>query len=358
MYEQEILLAVHSLLPGNGGISRVARLTAKVLEQEMADGRLSAHAEVFSDPELVADIHLRMRTARGSRIRFLLAVRSAGLSHNKMMFDHLGMARAQSRAPFLRRCFMSWILGREVIADSSRKRIEWAHRADLLVAITKHTRDRAQEMHGGFQSAKVCWLGTETDEIPQLSKKYSSDPTVLVVGRIVEGGGDKGHKEIIDCWDKVVSSVPKARLVIVGSGPGLDYLKTRASKIRSAAQIDFLGFVPECELDRLFLNASVLAMPGRGEGFGLVYIEAMRFSLPVIASVHDAAPEVNVDGETGYNVNLDFPEELPQRLIYLLANPDVALRLGENGLRRWQMNFTYSAFKGRFSPILKGFLEM
>lgn len=95
--------------------------------------------------------------------------------------------------------------------------------------------------------------------------------------------------------------MPRARLVIVGSGPGLDYQKTKASKVRSAGQ--------------------------------------------------------NMDRETGYNVNLDCPEELPDRLIYLLANPDVAIRLGQNGLRRRQMNSTYSAFEARFTRMLYDFLE-
>jgi phosphatidylinositol alpha-1,6-mannosyltransferase len=72
-------------------------------------------------------------------------------------------------------------------------------------------------------------------------------------------------------------------------------------------------------------------MPSRGEGFGLIYIEAMRRGLPVIASVHDAAPEVNLDNVTGYNVDLDRPDELPDRITRLLGDPDHAAALGRAG---------------------------
>jgi phosphatidylinositol alpha-1,6-mannosyltransferase len=98
-------------------------------------------------------------------------------------------------------------------------------------------------------------------------------------------------------------------------------------------------------------------MPSRGEGFGIVYIEAMRYGLPIIASIHDAAPEINVHGETGYNVDLDRPDELPDAIVRLLRERDHARLLGRQGRKRWQENFSFSAFRSRFRPILHEFLS-
>jgi phosphatidylinositol alpha-1,6-mannosyltransferase len=98
-------------------------------------------------------------------------------------------------------------------------------------------------------------------------------------------------------------------------------------------------------------------MPSRGEGFGLVYIEAMRHGLPIIASIHDAGQEINLDSQTGYNVNLDRPAELPERLIDLLSNPDRAAAMGRNGQQHWARQFSYDAFRKRFVPLLKEFIE-
>src|ERR1700722_13408752 len=94
-----------------------------------------------------------------------------------------------------------------------------------------------------------------------------------------------------------------------------------------ASSIEVRGFVPEDQMEKIWGEASVFAMPSRGEGFGLVYIEAMRHGLPVIGSVHDAAPEINLDGQTGYNVNLDHPTDLGQRVVQLLRDPDQAAAL-------------------------------
>jgi phosphatidylinositol alpha-1,6-mannosyltransferase len=169
--------------------------------------------------------------------------------------------------------------------------------------------------------------------------------------------GYKGHGELIACWPKVVAMCPDARLVIVGEGPARKNYQRLAEQSSCSGQIEFRGFVRESKMADIWSIADVFAMPSRGEGFGLVYIEAMRHGVPVIASIHDAGSEVNVDGETGYNVNLNKEDELPERINYLLRNRDMAERLGLQGQQRWMRHFTYTAFKNRFQPILWDFVS-
>ncbi|NIS67257.1 MAG: glycosyltransferase [Gemmatimonadales bacterium] len=181
-------------------------------------------------------------------------------------------------------------------------------------------------------------------------------PTVVIVGRL-DKNRRKGHAELIRSWRHVAAVVPKARLLIVGDGPGLHELRREARDSGATDGIEFLGFVPEGEMEDLWARVDVCAMPSRGEGFGLVYVEAMRHGVPVVASIHDAASEVNVEGETGFNVDLDRPSELVERLVYLLSQPDAARRIGKRGQERWAKHFRYSAFRARFRPILAGFLS-
>ena len=108
----------------------------------------------------------------------------------------------------------------------------------------------------------------------------------------------------------------------------------------------------------LWRRCTVMAMPSRGEGFGLVYIEAMRYGVPAIASVQDAAQEVNVDSVTGFNVNLDHPQELPERIVQLLRDRDTAAAMGRAGQARWAEHFRYSAFRQRFKVVLHKLLSI
>jgi phosphatidylinositol alpha-1,6-mannosyltransferase len=130
-----------------------------------------------------------------------------------------------------------------------------------------------------------------------------------------------------------------------------------AAQSPARESIEFLGFVPEDDMPALWRRAHVFAMPSRGEGFGLVYIEAMRYGVPVIASIHDAGQEVNLDGETGFNVSLDRPREISDRLVELLSSPSLLRQMGAAGRRRWHELFRFSAFKRRFLPIVDAFLE-
>ena len=301
---------------------------------------------------------LPVSVAGGGRLKLhVWQVQSAAWAHSHFIYDFVGMARAHCRLPLLRRPFLTWMHGIEVWEGTRADRIAWARRADTLVANSAYTRDRAERVHGGFAGAKVCWLATETDDPPASRPGASGPPTVLLIGRFDADGGYKGHRELIECWPKVVASVPDARLVFAGQGPGREAMEQKAASSPAAAKIMFKGFVPEEELEALWANTTVFAMPSRGEGFGLVYIEAMRHGVPVVASVHDAGPEVNLDGVTGFNVNLDKPDDLPDRIIFLLKNPDRAAEMGRQGQEGWRKHFRYSCFRERFLPILGEFLE-
>jgi phosphatidylinositol alpha-1,6-mannosyltransferase len=94
-------------------------------------------------------------------------------------------------------------------------------------------------------------------------------------------------------------------------------------------------------------------MPSRGEGFGLVYLEAMAHGLPCIGSVHDAAGEIIDDGVTGHLVNQSDPRELGATLLGLLGNHERQLEMGANGRRRYERDFSYDAFSRRIVGLLE-----
>lgn len=348
-------LAVTSLLPGNGGIARVARLMARVLADEARHGRLSLRTVGLYDEEGVGDLGIALTGARGSRLRFTAAIQASELRSTHCLSDSLAMVRAHNVLPLLRRPLLAWIHGIEVWDGARADRLDAARRTDLLVANSAYTRARAEELHGGFARAQVCWLGTEGDDAPAPVRRDGS-PSVLVLGRL-EPGRDKGHQALIDIWPQVVGAVPAARLRIVGGGPDLSRMRELAARSAASTSIEVTGFIPDDAIAAVWAQATVFAMPSRGEGFGLVYVEAMRQGVPVIASVHDAAPEINVDGETGYNVDLGRPADLTDRIVQVLRDRDLAARLGAAGQQRWAQHFRYSAFRQRFLSVVEHFVS-
>ena len=229
--------------------------------------------------------------------------------------------------------------------------------ADMVVANSDYTRRRADHLHGGFAAARICWLGTETGSTQVHRAAPGGAKRVLIVGRMKHGDDYKGHRELIKAWPKVLASVGEVTLDIIGRGDLRQELERLAHRIGVEAYVQFRGFVTEAELDTAYAQATLFAMPSRGEGFGLVYIEAMRHGLPVIASIHDAAAEAVTNGETGLLVNLNEPDDLANKLIALLKDQTLARRMGEAGQMRWREHFTYSAFRSRFRNILREFFD-
>ncbi len=296
------------------------------------------------------------KSANGSRIRFVIQNQLLSLSSSHTFYDCLGMARAHSPLPFLRRPYLSFIHGIEVWHGSQTNRIFAAKRASSLIANSEFTATRASEWNSIFDQAHVCPLATETDDKPQLICPSQRRPDVLILGRI-DMNSYKGHRELIDSWPKVVSVIPKSRLLIVGRGPGLDEIRNYARASSASANIEMPGYLNDDEISSIWARCSVFAMPSRGEGFGLVYIEAMRQGIPVIASIHDAGREVNAHGISGLNVCLDAKDELTSALVELLRNPDYSSSLGRNAQQRWEQMYSFSRFKSRFLKHAIQFLE-
>jgi phosphatidylinositol alpha-1,6-mannosyltransferase len=334
----------------------VARLLAKVLIEDQEAALIRVRGLTLSDRQLPADLDLPVALSRGSKVRFSLWALQAALRYRHFIYDGCHLAQVHSIPPLSCKPFLTYLHGVEVWENAKAGYVKSARRATMLIANSQYTLAKTEQLHGALPRARVCWLATESDALPPPQEMNGAKPPqVLIVGRLEEML--KGHRELIACWPKVAAAVPDAQLRIVGTGSGSKALRALACQSPVANHIIFEGFVPDTVLDSLYSRATVFAMPSRGEGFGLVYVEAMRNGLPVIASIHDAAPEIVLEGQTGYTVNLDQRDELPERIIYLLKNPDKAKQLGVNGQRRWAEHFCYSAFRRRWQPILREFLS-
>ncbi|MFB8792903.1 MAG: glycosyltransferase family 4 protein [Microcoleus sp.] len=115
---------------------------------------------------------------------------------------------------------------------------------------------------------------------------------------------------------------------IAGTGDELNYLKELAGDDR---RIIFLGFVNDRELEELYADAFAVLYVPYDEDYGLITVEAMMSSKPVITAADSGGPNEFVrNEETGYSVPLD-PKIIAERIDYLCEYPDAAQRMGMAG---------------------------
>lgn len=334
---------------GRGGIARLARISALALQNRGVD--VTAVSYLDAVPPDVPGV--RTLTARGSKLAFTALCHREALRSDAMVFDFAGVARGRPRLPGFRRPYAVFMCGIEAW-EALRPSAEAAYReADVVIAISQYTLDRYQALHGRLPNARVCWLATELGEAPPPPPPATGrPPKALILGRIDKSLQYKGHYELIAVWPHVLARVPDARLVIAGGGNDLENVRAAATASPAAGNIDVLGFVPEAAVEDLWRGVDVFTMPCRGGGFGFVYVEAMRHGLPVVASVEDAAPEINIEGVTGFNVAIADGDALADRLARLLENRTLAQTMGAAGFARWQTCFRPVHFEERLLEIL------
>jgi phosphatidylinositol alpha-1,6-mannosyltransferase len=175
---------------------------------------------------------------------------------------------------------------------------------------------------------------------------------VLVVARMISDERYKGHDQLLDAWPAVLAAIPEAQLVFAGTGDDVPQLRARATHLGIAGSVVFTGFVSEPVLASLYRKATLLAMPSRDEGFGLVYLEAMAHRLPCIGSIHDAAGDVIEEGVTGFLVDQSDVVALADRIVRLLGNDARRAEMGARGHARLVQQFGYERFRDRLLSLL------
>lgn len=233
---------------------------------------------------------------------------------------------------------------RQLRWDARRER--WtARRADSLVTHSEaHKQMMAHEL--GIAPARIAvvphGLSIPQDYTP--TPAHERRPIVLFVGRLERR---KGTFDLLQAIAEVLGRVPQARFQLIGADrPHCPGGRTHAQWARENIagelldRVDFLGVLPENELEQRLRAARVFVAPSLYESFGLVLIEAMRWGTPVVATRVGGVPEVVIDGQTGVLVEPGRPDQLASAIVRLLQDPGAAEALGKAGELRFLSMFS------------------
>jgi phosphatidylinositol alpha-1,6-mannosyltransferase len=174
-----------------------------------------------------------------------------------------------------------------------------------------------------------------------------------MIGRLLRSEDYKGHRELLAAWPAVQGRVPGAELWVAGDGDLRTELEGLARRTLPAGAARFWGSVPDAEKERLLRRARCLVLPSRSEGFGLVYLEAMRLGRPCLVSSLDAGREVVNPPEAGLAVDPRRPDELAAAVARLLAASAPEWRGWSAQARgRYERGFTAAHFQDRLAAAL------
>jgi glycosyltransferase involved in cell wall biosynthesis len=161
-----------------------------------------------------------------------------------------------------------------------------------------------------------------------------ADPRLLCIGRLIP---IKGHLVLLRALAQARRRVPSLVLDVAGRGPLEPALKAYARELGVEAAVRFLGFVSPVQ--RAVEDAAIVVVPSLGEGFGMVALEAMERSRPVIASAVGGLSEIVAHGATGLVVPPGDAEALAEAMVELASDLGRAAAMGAAGRERALVEF-------------------
>ena len=186
----------------------------------------------------------------------------------------------------------------EIRRDYPRLVRDHARRADAVITSSEHTRRLLQERLG-VDTARIycCPPGAPT------WTRLGREPNVPDDGYILFLGTLEPRKNIgflLDVFTRLIERTPSPPTLKLAGGATADATAwlERLSRPPLAPHVQYLGYAPHEERERLYAGARALVLPSLDEGFGLPALEAMSAGVPVIAANRGSLPEVIATGGT------------------------------------------------------------
>ena len=184
---------------------------------------------------------------------------------------------------------------------------------------------------------------------------------LLSVGNLVRR---KGHDMVLKSLPQLIKEIPNLLYLIVGKGPEKGRLVGLIKSLNLEAFVKMEGNVPNSKLALYYKCADLFIMPSRElknkynetidvEGFGLVFIEANMFGIPVIGGRSGGIPEAIADGISGLLVDPHDEYDIAKAVKKLLSDEKYSRQLGENGRQRAINNFKISEESKKIMNLLK-----
>lgn len=346
-----------------GGIGGIAKFNRDVLATLHA---MPECREVVAFPRLVqrepepipAKVRYRFDAASGkpSYVKAVLRFAAYGGPADVVLCGHLNLLPLAWLMSTVKQCPLLLIVHGIEAWRAPRSRFVRLvlPRVDCLISVSRFTSERLCAW-SGVPPSRISILSNCVDlsavkprpRNTELAGRLGLDGqrTLLTVGRLAEMERYKGFDEVLEALPVLAREGHELVYLIVGDGDDRPRLERKAAELGVTNRVVFTGYVSEEEKLDLYSLADVYVMPSRGEGFGIVFLEAMACGLPVIGSIRDGSREALLDGRLGLLVD---PED--RKALILAINEALERPRGRpQGLEQ----FSVEVFRERLAVLVR-----
>jgi phosphatidyl-myo-inositol dimannoside synthase len=332
----KVLMLLHEAFGGRGGIAKFNRdlITSVCAHPEVR--AVTAIPRLVREP--TGPIPEKLSFPIGGlwgKATWFLRVAIAALARTRydlILCGHINLLPAAFAARLLHPVPIGLIVhGIEAWHPTGRRITDkLASRIDFLISVSNVTRSRFSSWTGA-DSVRTFILPNTVDTVqfkpgpakPELVRRWGLDGrrVLLTLARLEARERYKGIDEILEILPGLSADFPDLVYVIAGDGSDRPRLEAKARTLGVANRVVLTGYVPESEKLDLYRAAHAFAMPGHGEGFGIVFLEAMACGVPVVASTMDGSREAVREGALGQAINPTDPVALRSAIRAALTRP-------------------------------------
>src|SRR5438105_1504044 len=214
--------------------------------------------------------------------------------------------------------------------EINNRRVRHALRAaDRLLAVSEFTRLRMSSTLA-LDANQIALLPNTFDpeqfypgrKPHYLLKRYglaANQPVILTIARLAGAERYKGYDQLLRALPLVREQFPDVRYVLGGRGGDRARIEALIRDLDVTANVTLAGYVADHELRSHYNLCDVFAMPSKGEGFGIVFLEALGCGKPVLAGNKDGSVDAVLNGAIGVLIDPDNVTEIANALIGILS---------------------------------------
>ncbi|NJD34684.1 MAG: glycosyltransferase family 4 protein [Betaproteobacteria bacterium] len=336
-----ILLLTTDAYGGHGGIAYYNRCLAEAIAEmpDVEEVMLLVRSMRFAPEGIPAKVRF-VKSAAGGKLRYVLAaVGLIGERIDLVICGHINLLHIAAPLALLKRAkLILQVHGIDAWQPVPRMRF-WLGKVAAIWSVSSLTRDRMNAWVKLPESMYTIIPNTVHQERYGLSSKRADlvaryglegRRVIATLARLAEFERYKGIDETLEVMPQLLEQEPGLIYMVLGDGDDQARLEAKAKALGIKDAVIFAGFISESEKSDYLRLADVFVLPGRGEGFGIVFLEAMACGVPVVGSQIDGSREALRNGLLGELVSpddldsvrigilrsLNKPKEIPQGLSY------------------------------------------
>jgi glycosyltransferase involved in cell wall biosynthesis len=356
-----------NIFSATGGIEKVCRIAGKVLFESGVEANSRVMIWSMHDKEGAADGNMYFpselyRCFGASKAKFLKAAVQQGVQSKQVILSHVNLLLVgwliKKISPSTKLVLMAH--GIEIWDKFPKYKAMMLAAVDHVWAVSNYTRSKIFQQHG-LPATKVSVLNNCLDpyltdyknvNVPDsLKKRYglsATDKILFTLTRLSSNEKYKGYDDVITALQQL--NDPSIKYIIAGKADNeaLNLVKATIEKAGLQQQVILAGFIADDEVAAHYKMSDCYIMPSSGEGFGVSFIEAMFYGVPVIGGNADGSMDALLNGSLGTMVTPSNIEEIKTAIKLVLGNRNKHIPDHDILLK----NFGYESYKERLNELL------